>query len=560
MPAAATQINGDPVRNHKANMPDYLGKLADLPMRLGALWRCGLFDPIRPLDGVRALWAVRRWGAVTGAVEMAARRDPSMVAIVDEAGSVTFGQLDAGSNALARAWIAGGLGRESVIALLCRDHRWLVYVVLASAKIGARLLMMNTGFSQPQLADVADREQVDALACDQEFGEILGEVRSEIPRYLAYVDDPATTDPNATHIADLIARIDDTPLPVPSAPGGVVLLTSGTTGTPKGAPRQIRSGLSATHFVERIPLRRGDAVFIASPMFHATGYSQLIMTLALGGAVVVRRRFDPEQTVRAMADNRCAGLVAVPTQLRRVLDLGPEVIDGYDTSHLRVIVTAGSPLTPDLSTRALDAFGPVVYNLYGSTEVAVATIATPEELRVAPGTVGRSPRGCHVRLYDRDGNPVTAPDEQGRIFVGSELSFTGYTGGGGKQMIDGLLSSGDVGHFDESGLLFLDGRDDDMIVSGGENVFPAEIESLLVGRPDIADVAVIGVDDPDFGQRLRAFVVPAKGCGELSAHDVREFVRANLARYKVPRDVMFLDDLPRNATGKVLRTKLAELG
>ncbi|HVV20335.1 MAG TPA: AMP-binding protein, partial [Pseudonocardiaceae bacterium] len=327
--------------------------------------------------------------------------------------------------------------------------------------------------------------------------------------------------------------------------------------TPKGAPRHVTSALAATHLLERIPLQRGGAMFIASPMFHATGLSQLIVALALGSTVVVRRRFDPEATVRTIAEQRCTALIVVPTMLRRILDLGPESLSRHDTSRLRVILTAGSVLTPDVSNRTLDVFGDVLYNLYGSTEVAVATVATPTELRVAPGTVGKPPRGCVIRLYDGNGRRVRGVNERGRVFVGSELAFGGYTGGGHKEIIDGLLSSGDVGHFDERGLLFVDGRDDDMIVSGGENVFPVEIENLLVDRADVADAAVIGVPDPDFGQRLRAFVVPSDGA-EPDAEELREHVRANLARYKVPREIVILPELPRNATGKVLRGKLAE--
>jgi fatty-acyl-CoA synthase len=243
--------------------------------------------------------------------------------------------------------------------------------------------------------------------------------------------------------------------------------------------------------------------------------------------------------------------------LARILDLGGETLARYDTGSLRVIITAGSLLAPDIGNRAMDVFGPVVYNLYGSTEVAVATVATPEELLAAPGTVGRPPRGCVVRLYDEQNQRITQAETKGRIFVGSELAFGGYTGGGHKEIIDGLLSSGDVGHFDANGLLFVDGRDDDMIVSGGENVFPAEIENLLLERSDVADVVVIGVADPDFGQRLRAFVVAARGA-TVDEAELKSHVRANLARYKVPREVIFLDELPRNPTGKVLRRELAD--
>ena len=180
--------------------------------------------------------------------------------------------------------------------------------------------------------------------------------------------------------------------------------------------------------------------------------------------------------------------------------------------------------------------------------------ATPEDLRAAPGTAGKPPRGTKVRLYDENGREV-APGQVGRIFVGNEMSFEGYTGGGGKEAIDGLLSSGDVGHIDAEGRLFVDGRDDEMIVSGGENVFPREVEDLLADVPGVIEVAVIGVADAEFGQRLKAYVVLDAGV-RLSAEELSAHVKANLAAYKAPREVEFLQELPRNATGKVLKREL----
>jgi fatty-acyl-CoA synthase len=207
----------------------------------------------------------------------------------------------------------------------------------------------------------------------------------------------------------------------------------------------------------------------------------------------------------------------------------------------------------------MKAFGDVLYNLYGSTEVSVATVATPEDWRAAPGTVGKVPCGCRVALYDDNGNKITAPDVVGRVFVGSDLAFGGYTDGRNKEMIDGLLSSGDVGHFDAEGRLFIDGRDDEMIVSGGENVFPVEVENLIAEHEGVVEAAVVGIEDQEFGQRLKAYVVPRDG-SSLDADTLKAYVKANLARYKVPREVVFLDELPRNATGKLLRNKLAEFG
>jgi fatty-acyl-CoA synthase len=205
----------------------------------------------------------------------------------------------------------------------------------------------------------------------------------------------------------------------------------------------------------------------------------------------------------------------------------------------------------------MDHFGENLYNLYGSTEVAWATIATPRDLREAPGTVGRPPRGSVVKIYGEDDRPVP-PGESGRIFVGNDVQFEGYTGGGNKDELDGLMSSGDVGHIDEAGRLFIDGRDDDMIVSGGENVFPGEVEELLHGHENVADVAVFGVEDEKFGQRLKAVIVRKGPPTQLSEKDVQDYVKKNLAGYKSPRDVEFVDELPRTSTGKVLKRELQD--
>jgi len=243
--------------------------------------------------------------------------------------------------------------------------------------------------------------------------------------------------------------------------------------------------------------------------------------------------------------------------LQRILEVPVETIQRYDLSALRTIPASGSALPGALAERVMDAFGDKLYNLYGSTEVAWATIATPEDLRAAPGTAGRPPRGTIVKLYDEEGREVAQQGESGRIFVANEMLFEGYTGGGGKDEIDGLMATGDVGHFDEDGRLFVDGRDDEMIVSGGENVFPAEVENLLARHSDISEAAVVGVEDEKFGQRLKAFVV-TRGSAKLSEPDVQGYVKQNLARYKVPREVEFIDELPRNATGKVLKRELTE--
>jgi fatty-acyl-CoA synthase len=276
--------------------------------------------------------------------------------------------------------------------------------------------------------------------------------------------------------------------------------------------------------------------------------------MLLGSTVVMRRRFDAEATLAAIAEQKVTTLIAVPVMLKRILELPEAVRRRYDTGSLRIVISAAAPLSADLAAALSDEFGEVVHDLYGTTETGFGAIATPQDLREAPGTVGRPPHGTTLRILDDRDNEVPT-GETGRIFVGSAMTFDGYSGGGGKEVVDGMMSTGDLGHLDDVGRLFIDGREDDMIVSGGENVFPAEVEDVLARHPDVEDVAVLGVADEEFGQRLRAFVVTAEGSGagedELKAH-----VKSSLARYKVPREIVFTGEIPRNPTGKVLRRKL----
>ncbi|GAB4588292.1 acyl-CoA synthetase [Nocardia sp. IFM 10818] len=524
---------------------------------LGTLREKGVTDPRDPLETLRSIRDSRVFGPPATAVRHAARTWPENVAVADERGELTYRELDEGSNAVARGLQRMGVTPGTVIGLLARDHRGLLLATVAAGKLGARLALMNTGFAKPQFAQVCERENVKAVLHDSEFFGLLDALPPELPRVLTWVDEGAELPENATTLDMLIAANAKAPLPAPKQPGGVIILTSGTTGLPKGAPRDKVSPLATAQLVDRIDFPRQGTMVIVSPIFHSTGMGTWLVGVGLGNKVVVARRFDAEQTLRMIADHHARMLVAVPTMLHRMVELDPAIREKYDLSSLKAIVIAGSALSPELSNRTAEVFGPVLYNLYGSTECAVATVARPEDLAVAPGTAGRSPITCEVALFDEDGARIHDTNVTGRIFIRSGAPFKGYTDGRHKQIIDGYMSSGDVGHFDERGLLFVDGRDDDMIVSGGENVFPQEVENLLLERSDIFDAAVVGVDDVEFGKRLRAFVVPEPG-EQLDPDEIKTFVKDNLARYKVPRDVYFLDELPRNATGKLLRRVLVE--
>ncbi|HEX2038254.1 MAG TPA: acyl-CoA synthetase [Acidimicrobiales bacterium] len=512
----------------------------------------GVLRPERP-DRLLAMGsALRRWGpTVAGGYVAGAARQPDATALIDEAGTLTFADVHRRTNAIAAGLQARGIGAGDGVAVLCRNHRGFVEASVAVSKLGANVLYLNTGFAGPQLAEVLEREGAKAVVFDAEFTELVEPCAGD--RVLAVAWHEGLT-PHST-LDELAEKEDPADLSPPARPGRIVILTSGTTGAPKGAARGAPKGLgTAAALLSRIPLHARETTVIAAPLFHSWGLAHMTLGMALGSTLAMRRRFEPESTLRLVAETGATALVVVPVMLQRILALPEATTSRYDTSSLRVVAASGSALTGELALRWMDRFGDNLYNLYGSTEVAWATIATPADLRAAPGTAGKPPLGTRVRVVD-DHDRDCPPGVTGRIFVGNEFPFEGYTGGGTKPTLDGLMSVGDMGHFDEGGRLFIEGREDDMIVSGGENVYPSEVEDLLAVHPAVADCAVVGVPDEEFGQRLKAFVVLAKGAS-LTPEDVQAHVRSHLARYKVPRDVEFLDELPRNTTGKVLRTVL----
>jgi acyl-CoA synthetase (AMP-forming)/AMP-acid ligase II len=523
------------------------------------LFATGMVRAVRPDRAMRSAALLRRWGPTSASAYMGgAIRHPDRTAIVDERGTLTFGEVDSRTNALAAELRALGIGEKDGVAIMSRNHRGFIEATVACSKLGTGVLYLNTAFAGPQITDVLNREQPAAVIYDEEFAGLVRDGAAERLRFIAWSDGAVnggrSPDPR---LEELIARGDSSELSPPLERGRVVILTSGTTGTPKGAPRKPPESMApAAALFSKIPLRAYETTVIAAPMFHSWGYAHFNLSLPLGSTIVLHRRFDPEETLRAVAQHRASTLVVVPVMLQRIMDLGEETIARYDARGLRVIALSGSALPGELAIRAMDTFGEVVYNLYGSTEVAWATVATPADLRAAPGTAGRPPMGTVVKLLDEDGREVK-DGQTGRIFVGNEMTFEGYTDGGGKEIISGLMSTGDVGRFDAAGRLFVEGRDDDMIVSGGENVFPREVEDLLADYAEIEEAAVIGVSDEEFGQRLKAFVVQREGAA-LSEKGVQDYVKANLARYKVPREVIFLKELPRNASGKVLKRELRD--
>jgi acyl-CoA synthetase (AMP-forming)/AMP-acid ligase II len=513
----------------------------------------GAARPSRPDRMLGMGLALMRWGFTPAAGWAAgSARYPNQPALIDELGSMTFREVDEASSAVATGLSERGVLDGGSVGLLMRNSRWMPIALSAVAKAGADAVLLNTGFGAQQLADVMNREGVQAVIYDAEFDKLLTEAPSDLLRIVGWHEDG--DDEGSVEqitVADLMGTASRLTRPVHRS--RQVILTSGTTGTPKGASRSVQGLEPAAAFLSGIPLKSRETTVIAAPLFHAWGLAHLGLGLLLSSTIVLSRRFDPEQLLALVEEHQATALVLVPVMMQRLLEIPEDRRKSYDTSSLKVVAVSGSALPGELSTRFMDAFGDVVYNLYGSTEVAYATVASPADLRAAPGTAGRLLLGTTIRLVDQEGR-VVAEGEIGRIFVGNPLLFTGYTGGEDKDRLDNLVASGDLGRFDADGRLFIEGRDDEMIVSGGENVFPAEVEELLGKHPAVREVAVVGVDDEKMGQRLVAYVV--KGSSAVTEDELKALVKDQLARHKVPRDVHFIGELPRNETGKVVKREL----
>ena len=539
----ASQLGSGPGRRPLPNPLSWAAREAGNAVVLA---KAGIIAPINPVKLPQLGLSALKYGVSLGTgVSANAVRRPEAAMVIDEDGELTWADVDHRTDALAAALRGRGVKPGDGVGLMARNGRGFVEPAIAIAKVGADVLLLNTAFAGPQLTAVCDRESAVALVHDDEFADVLGDAATGRIRI------------QTSELEQLCTEFAGQRPPRPGRAGRLTILTSGTTGTPKGAQRG-SSGLTLdgpAGFLSVIPMRAGTRIVIAAPLFHGWGLAHFGLALGLGSTMIVRRRFDPEHTLADIANHRAEVLAVVPVMLQRILELPADVRNKYDVSSLEVVASSGSPISGELAARWMDTFGDNLYNLYGSTEVSFASIATPTDMRRAPGTVGRPPRGVTVKLFDHDGIEVQQ-GEVGRVFVGNSMLFEGYTGGGDKDRIHGLAATGDLGRLDEAGRLFIEGRDDEMIVSGGENVFPKEVEETLAGHPAVVEAAAIGVPDDDFGQRLRAFVVLR---GDADEATLKQHVRDHLANYKVPRDIVVLDELPRNATGKVVKRDLEKL-
>jgi acyl-CoA synthetase (AMP-forming)/AMP-acid ligase II len=503
----------------------------------------GLLTPITPPRAFRAWRAVCRFGlTLATAAELAAIRWPQRAAILDERGCLTYAELNAAATATSNGlYQTGALRQRDRLGILCRNHRDFVLAAVAGSRLGADLVFLSTDLGTVALAGVLEREAVTTVVHDEEFRPVL-EQSGFTGRRIVGTDLPA------------IATSGEPPAPFPDERGRLVVLTSGTTGVPKGAPRDVahlRMGLPVTSLLAGLRLRSGEPMVIQPPLFHGFGLGFLAAALTLGCPAILRRRCGPRDALDLVQRHSATVLAGVPVLLHRMMALPAADRAACDTSSLRVIVSGAAPLRPELAQAVMAEFGDILFDLYGTTEAGWATLATPADLRAAPGTVGRPAHGVVVAVLDENGSHVP-PDRVGEIYVGSGLAFNGYSGGGSRRTVRDLMSTGDLGCVDRAGRLFVVGRTDDMIVSGGENVYPREVEDVLAAHPAVAEVSVVAVGDDEFGERLAAQVVPA---GTVTAEQLRQYVSDALGRHKVPRDVVFVGELERTSTGKARRPR-----
>jgi acyl-CoA synthetase (AMP-forming)/AMP-acid ligase II len=507
-----------------------------------ALLRSRLISPPGPRALVRVLNEVRRGGTNPFTLlAVAAARWPHRVAIIDDEGSISYAQLRTRTEAVADELYRRGVGPGKAVAIWCRNGHGFVEAFFAVALVGADAVFLNTDFSKDSLAVALSTHQIRTVVCDNEFLDRVHGADDAIT-----VIDPASVD---AHQPDQ--------RPTVAASGRIVVLTSGTTGQPKGVPRKptIGSVLGiGADFLDRTGLRMGSRNAVPVPMFHGLGLGMSILTMALGGTILTRRRFNAEEMLVQASQYRADAIIAVPVILARILDLPEAVRARHPLRSLRVVLSSGARLDPTLAQRFMDAYGDVVYNGYGTSEVGIGALATPADLREEPETVGRPVIGCPVRILDENDRPA-GPHITGRVFVGGDLTFDSYTGGGSKAVVENMTSTDDTGYFDEAGRLFIVGRQDDMIVSGGENVYPHAVENALAEHPDIADNAVIGVPDEHYGERLAAFII-ARPDSNIDEAALREYLKDKVSRFEQPRDIAFVEKIPRSPQGKVLQNEL----
>jgi len=478
--------------------------------------------------------------------------------------TIDFATADDRIDRLAAGLRRRGLKRRDAVALVLRNRPEFFEIEGAMARLGGSSVSVSWRSTPAELRYLLEHSGAKAVFFEHDLADVVEEAVKGLPALAR--DRLIAVDGDAPGMA----RYDDVLDARKSAEadeedGAVVIYTSGTTGRPKGAVRRFGAGqvLGFAAFLERVPMRRSDRHLCVCPLYHSTGLGFASMSLMVGGAVVLEPDFEPMSFLRAVERERITTTALVPTMLHRLMALDPDVIRGHSTRSLRVMACGGAQLPAPLARRALGAFGDVLYNFYGATETGLVTVATPDDLRALPGTIGRALHGVSIRLLDASGAEVPT-GEVGELYARSTMLVEGYHADDSatrSSMRDGHFSVGDLATVDEAGRYMIVGRRRDMVISGGVNVYPAEVEALIDAHPAVAQAAVVGVADEEWGERLRAFVVLRDSVTDeprALAQQLRQWCRERASGAKVPREWVFVEALPSNPTGKVLKRELRD--
>jgi fatty-acyl-CoA synthase len=522
----------------------------------------------RAIGPVTALCMVRdarrkKLRGVIAVVHLQALSDPARPAIVDGDVRLSYGELEGRINRLTHGLRGLGIGPgEPIAALLKNGHEYLE-LNAAVAAVGGTNVQVGYRLKPPEVAYILENSGAKALLFHGEFAPVVEEALALVkggrldrahciaaggaPGFRSYEDFLSVGDPAEPAIVR------------GGGYGGTMIYTSGTTGRAKGAKRDFRRmGVQPIlNFVKQFPLRRDERHLVVCPLYHSAGLFFVSTVLMVGGCTVVVDHFEPEEILRLIEREKVTSSMMVPTMYARLMALPKETLRKYDLSSLRWLMSGAAPLPTELARKVEDTVGPILYNFYGATETGLVTIAKPGEHTARPGTIGRLIEGNQVRLVDGDGREV--PDGQvGELYVKNSMMMDGYHGNTqatNDATRDGFISVGDLAYRDSDGYYYIADRKTDMVISGGVNIYPWEIEQRMHEHPAVHDVAVLGVPDPEWGESLVAFVVRTAGTSP-TAEELIEHVKVGLADFKRPRRIFFVDALPRTPTGKVLKREL----
>jgi fatty-acyl-CoA synthase len=542
------------LRERLADVPQRIATVAKVAQTSGMMW--GFTVP-----GVRALAATLGTGArnPSQVYRVHAVNTPNKPALIWRDQTVTFAELDRKIDSVASGLSRRGFARGTSVLMMMKNRPEFIEAATGVSRMGGAAVSVSWRSTASELVYLASHCGARAIIVEADLWPAVEEAKRSLPG-VEVVYTVGGHVPGASRFEELLGTSGHFDAPPGAADeASVVIYTSGTTGKPKGAVRKFpKEALPAVmRLIAELPMRVDDLHLVVCPLYHATAFAFLTFTHLLGATAVVMDDFKPEPFLEIVQRHGITTTALVPTMLHRVLALGTETLDRYDTRSLRGIFSLGAPLPGPLAVETMDRFGDVLFNLYGATELGIVTIAKPADLRAAPGTIGPAIPGNEIHLLDDAGREVRQ-GEVGEVYVRNKMLVSGYhkdAEATRSSMKDGFFSVGDLARRDRDGRYFIEGRKRDMIISGGVNVYPAEVEGVLEEHPALAEVAVVGVEDPEWGERVRAFVVRRPGRG-VDEGELKAWTRERLAGPKVPRDFVFLDALPRNPTGKVLKREL----